>query len=103
MPSRTGVRRVHSPGMQELLRSLLELGLLSAALVLASWAMALQRRPEPVLDWPPSPPPPKHVKRDLVVTASALMFLIAGVGVAAVTLTITIYLAIGGAPSSSPL
>jgi hypothetical protein len=82
--------------MQDLLRSLLELGLLSAALVLAAWAMALQRRPEPIPDWPPSPPPPKHVKRDLVVTSASLLFLLAGVAVAAVTLTVMIYLAVFG-------
>jgi hypothetical protein len=88
--------------MQDLLRSLLELGLLSAALVLASWAMALQRRPEPIPDWPPSPPPPKHVKRDLVVTGASMLFLIAGVGVAMVTLTVTVYLAIAGPIGPAP-
>jgi len=69
------------------LQPMIQLGLLAAALVLAGLATLLQRRPEPVLDWPPSPPPPKHVRRDLIVTSAALLFIIVGIAAAAAAVT----------------
>ena len=70
-------------GMMGDFQPMLQLGLLAVAMLLAGLATLLQRRPEPVLDWPPSPPPPKHVRRDLIVVSSALMFFIVGVAVGA--------------------
>ena len=83
--------------MPDHLRPLLELGVFAAALVLAGLATLLQRRPEPILDWPPSPPPPPHVRRDLIVTSAAVLFLVAGVGVGTLALTIGVFVRLGGA------
>jgi len=65
---------------------MLQLGVLAAALLLAGLATLLQRRPERVLDWPPSPPPVRDVRRDLIVTSGALLFIVLGVGVAAIAI-----------------
>ncbi len=56
---------------------MLQLGLPTVAMLLAGLAKLLQRRPEPVLDWPPSPPPPKHVRRDLIVVSTAVLQVVA--------------------------
>ena len=64
------------------LQPMLQLAILAAALLLAGFAILLQRRPEPVLDWPPSPPPERDVRRDLIVTSAAVMFIVLAVAVA---------------------
>jgi uncharacterized iron-regulated membrane protein len=73
------------------LQLLFQFGVLAAALVLAGLAMLLQRRPEPIPDWPPSPPPSQHVRRDLVVTSAALGLIVAGVGMAVLAIAVTIW------------
>lgn len=69
---------------------MLQLGVLAAALMLAGLATLLQRRPEPVPDWPPSPPPVRDVRRDLIVTSASLLFLVAGGAVAIIALATAI-------------
>ncbi len=73
------------------LQTLFQFGVLAAALLLAGFAMLLQRRPEPIPDWPPSPPPPPHVRRDLIVTSAALGLIVAGVGMAVLAIAVTIW------------
>ena len=68
---------------------MLQLGVL-AAMLLAGFATLLQRRPEPVLDWPPSPPPVRDVRRDLIVTGAAVLFVVGGVGIAALAVATTL-------------
>ena len=81
----------HHPGMTNgPLLPMLQLGVLAAALMLAGLATLLQRRPEPVPDWPPSPPPVKDVRRDLIVTSASLLFLVAGVAVAVLAIATTV-------------
>ena len=38
------------------------------------------------MDWPPSPPPVKDVRRDLIVTSAAVMFIVLAVAVAALAI-----------------
>jgi hypothetical protein len=73
---------------------LFQLGILAAALLLAGFATLLQRRPEPTPDWPPSPPPAPHVRRDLVVVSASLGFLVCGVGIAVLALAVSLYTAV---------
>lgn len=73
---------------------LVQLGILAAALLLAGFATMLQRRPEPTPDWPPSPPPAPHVRRDLVVVSASLGFLVTGVGIAVLALAVSVYTAV---------
>lgn len=66
---------------------MLQLGILAAALLLAGFAFLRVRRPEPVLDWPPSPPPVRDIRRDLIMTSAAVMFIILALAVAALAIT----------------
>ncbi len=79
---------------------MLQLAVLAAALMLAGLASLMQRRPEPVLDWPPSPPPVRDVRRDLIVTSASLLFLVAGVAVATLAIATTVISVLVGHPST---
>ena len=82
---------------------MLQLGILAAAMLLAGFATLLQRRPEPIPDWPPSPPPVRDVRRDLIVTSAAVMFVVVGVGIAvlAVATAVLQVMSQNGAPGPS--
>lgn len=73
----------------------LQLGILAAAVVLAGLAMLLQRRPEPIPDWPPTPRSSRYTRRDMIVTTSSILLLLAGgtIGVLSVTLMVVMIMA----------
>ena len=83
-------RRAYRQDMPDPLRPLFEFGILGLALLLAAFAMLFQRRPEVSIDWPPSPPPPPYVRRDLIVISASVMLLVAGIGMGAIGMTITV-------------
>lgn len=75
----------------------LQLGILAAALVLAGLAMLLQRRPVPIPDWPPTPRSSRYTRRDLIVTASSVMLLLAGGTMGVLSVAVAIWMVIVGA------
>ena len=75
---------------------MLQLGVLAAALLLAGLTTLLQRRPEPIPDWPPSPPPQRDIRRDLIVTSATLMFIVAGVGVGVIAIATGVLMMVAG-------
>lgn len=75
----------------------LQLGILAAALVLAGLAMLLQRKPVPIPDWPPTPRSSRYTRRELVVTASAVLLLLAGGTMAVLSVAIAAWMIVAGA------
>ena len=74
----------------------LQLGILAAALVLAGLAMLLQRRPVPIPDWPPTPRSSRYTRRDLIVTASSVMLLLAGGTMGVLSVAIAVWMMVAG-------
>lgn len=88
MPWRSGQPGAHPAAMTTgQFQPMLQLGVLTAAMLLAGFATLLQRAPERILDWPPSPPAPRDVRRDLIVMSAAVLFIVVGVAVAVIAIT----------------